>query len=73
MFAKGPQPGYSPKTEVLKSHPEARCEHQFRGYIEFYAVVLPNGGWIGTGLSAVVAWQSALERIERKKLRDNQQ
>lgn len=60
MFARGPQPGYSPKTEALKRLPEGtRCTQAQAMGIRGYVVELPDGRCIASAGSAREAWMKA--------------
>ncbi len=64
MFAKGPMPGYSPKTEYLKQRPGAYCQRLWYGFWAYG--VFETRDAIGPVLvrqNAVMAWDAALDKL----------
>ena len=70
MFAKGPQPGYSPKTEVLEQIPTSVCRKKYSicdlvGYVVYPTKKDADNDTNGIAScgSAKEAWSKALGRI----------
>lgn len=66
MFQKGPQPGYSPKTEALKKNPNLVCRRvggdYGSGVIWGYAVFDGEKELACRG-NAFQAWEEALSKL----------
>ena len=65
MWAKGPMPGYSPKSELLKLIPTAVCEAkvsvaELMGYVVYHS---RGGVAISSAGNARDAWDKALRRV----------
>lgn len=60
MFAKGPQPGATPKDKALAVLPAGvTCRRESAMGITGYVVRLPNGKGIGSGGNPQKAWEDA--------------
>lgn len=62
MFAKGPQPGATPKQDALEHLPKGtRCVKTTAHGITGYVVKMPNGNAIASAGNANEAWRKALD------------
>lgn len=60
MFAKGPQPGATPKADALRLLPEGtKCSRREGLGIVGYVVTLPNGNAVASAGTASQAWSKA--------------
>jgi hypothetical protein len=73
MFAKGPQPGATPKADALKRHPGATCriKHGMCRIIG-YVVYAADGTAIASAGTARDAWDRAA-RTKRRDSADNKE
>ena len=73
MWAKGPQPGYGIKEEVLKVRPKAVCHKMSsnitgltRQIVGFVVFEEKDGRAIGSAGNAFKAWLDAYEKLRRE-------
>ena len=68
MFAKGVQPGYSPRTVALAMLPEGtHCKRVSAAGMTGYSICLPDGQQIAAAGSATRAWRDAMGWAERQE------
>lgn len=79
MWAKGPTPGYSPKTEALRFIPNAVCKKKHSicnivGYIVYPSKFDSDSDTnpIASGVNSKNAWEKALLRVAKFNHRTNE-
>jgi hypothetical protein len=64
MFSKGPQPGYSPKSEALAICPTLICKRKTSCGITGYVVHSKKGGLaLSSSKSVRGVWEKVLEKL----------
>lgn len=66
MLAKGPMPGFSPKSEALALEPGATCIRLSHGSLRWYEVS-NDTRIIGRGSNSIKAWEDALDWLLENK------
>ncbi|KWU23425.1 hypothetical protein AS149_37180 [Burkholderia cenocepacia] len=71
MFAKGPMPGATPRSDFLARYPGATCkkEHLAYGMVGF-TVYLADGTLVITRGNPKQAWEEALSKLLRREYDD---
>jgi len=65
MFAKGPLPGWSPKTECLKALPNTVCRKKIALNIKGF-IIYNEEEPIAVGSSAKLAWENCWSNLINK-------
>ena len=73
MFAKGPAPGASPKTDALLLLPEGTvCSVMTAAGITGYVITLPDDRQIASAGNASRSWEKALAWAQARAAEDEQ-